>query len=68
MIIIVKDVSIVNGQEGDNYHIGNTSATTLIAQCEKDRLAIEQFISQHVPTIDEDVMEAIWPACQSPED
>jgi hypothetical protein len=68
MIIIIKDVSIVNGLEGDNYNVGNTSATTLIAQCEEDRLAIEQFISQHVPTIDEDVMEAVWPACQSQED
>ena len=49
MIILVNDVAVVNGQIGDEFRIGNTSATTIIPQCEEDRQAITQFVSQNAP-------------------
>lgn len=57
MIILVNDVSLVNGLVGDKYLVGATSAITLISQSEEDRQAIENFINQHVPHIDELIEE-----------
>ena len=66
MIIFVNDAMVVNGQEGTNYAVSKTSSVTMIPQCDEERNALEQFISQHTPHIEEEYDEEYAPGLPEP--
>lgn len=51
MLITTRDINMIRGKSGDEFRATTVTETILIAQSEEDRVAITEFIDQHVPTI-----------------
>jgi len=73
MFITTGSTVVVRGKtDDDKYHLVRVSETCLIPESEEDHDAIEAFVSQHVPIIeeidDEEYDEEYAPGLPEPED